>query len=80
MKCYSMLQNAKVTAFTVSELLREKQQGGSDNPPPRFGLNLKNKQSFLEILMAGMNFTGISAIQSNGDHIVNFFHQFLHCI
>ena len=27
-KCYWMLQNARVTAFTVSELLREKQQGG----------------------------------------------------
>ena len=27
MKCYWMLQNAKVTAFTVSELLRENQQG-----------------------------------------------------
>ena len=28
MKCYQMLQNARVTAFTVSELLRENQQGG----------------------------------------------------
>ena len=27
MKCYYMLQNAKITAFTVSELLREIQQG-----------------------------------------------------
>ena len=27
MKCYKMLQNAKVTAFTVSELLRENKQG-----------------------------------------------------
>ena len=26
-KCYWMLQNARVTAFTVSELLRENQQG-----------------------------------------------------
>ena len=27
-KCYWFLQNARVTAFTVSELLRENQQGG----------------------------------------------------
>ena len=27
-KCYWMLQNARVTAFTVSELLREYQKGG----------------------------------------------------
>ena len=35
---YSMLQNAKVTAFTVSELLKENQQGGINYPPPRLGL------------------------------------------
>ena len=29
-----MLQNARVTAFTVSKLLRENQQGGSKLPPP----------------------------------------------
>ena len=28
MKCYSMLQNVRVTALTVSELLRENQQAG----------------------------------------------------
>ena len=28
LKCYWMLQNARVTAFTISELLRENQQGG----------------------------------------------------
>ena len=35
-----MLQNAKVTAFTVSELLRENQQRGGKIPPspPRLGL------------------------------------------
>ena len=27
-KCYWMLQNARVTAFTISELLRENQKGG----------------------------------------------------
>ena len=27
MKCYGMLQNVRVTPFTVSELLRENQQG-----------------------------------------------------
>ena len=40
MKSYWMLQHARVSAFTVSELLRENQQGGL--PPPRLGLrNLK---------------------------------------
>ena len=39
MKCYKMLQNAKVTPFTVSELLRENQQRGGESkitsfPPP----------------------------------------------
>ena len=37
-----MLQNASVTAFTVSKLLREKQQEGRvklpPTPPPRLGL------------------------------------------
>ena len=33
-KCYWMLQNDRVTAFTVSELLREIQQGGVKLPPP----------------------------------------------
>ena len=49
MKSYSMLQNSRVTAFTVSELLRENQQDGGRGggvklplppqpPPPRLGL------------------------------------------
>ena len=29
-----MLQNARVAAFIVSELLRENQQGGKITPPP----------------------------------------------
>ena len=33
-KCYCMLQNLRVTAFTVSELLRENKQGGKITPPP----------------------------------------------
>ena len=33
-----MLQNAKVTVFTVSELLRENQLGGKITPPPRLVL------------------------------------------
>ena len=39
-----MLQNAYVTAFTISELLRENQQeeGGGDYPlPPNFQLRVK---------------------------------------
>ena len=38
-KCYWMLQNARLTAFTVSELLRENQQGVKF-PPQR--IRLKN--------------------------------------
>ena len=41
-KCYWMLQNSKVTTFTVSELLKENQQGGGGKlpltPSPRIGL------------------------------------------
>ena len=38
-----MLKYARVTTFTVSELLRENQQGGkiTHPPPPRLGLNLR---------------------------------------
>ena len=36
-----MLQNARVTAFTFSELLMENQQGGGLNyPPPRLELDI----------------------------------------
>ena len=34
MKCYWILQSARVTAFTASELLRENQQGGGLKLPP----------------------------------------------
>ena len=41
-KCYWILQNIRVTAFTVSELLRENQQEGGEvtHPPPRLGLKV----------------------------------------
>ena len=43
-KSYWILQNARVTAFTISELLRENQKGGwkggITSSPPRLGLNL----------------------------------------
>ena len=45
-----MLQNTRVTAFTVSELLRKNQQGGKKGVggkitphPPRLGLNHINQ-------------------------------------
>ena len=38
-----MLQNARVTASTVSELLWENQHGGKTTPPPRPRLGLKSK-------------------------------------
>ena len=34
MKCYWMLQNDRATAFTISELLRENQQGVKSPPLP----------------------------------------------
>ena len=40
-ECYWMLQNSRVTTFTVFELLRESQLGGGvkiTTPPPRLGL------------------------------------------
>ena len=44
-ECYWMLQNSRVTAFTVFELLRENQLGGGYSYPcpipPRLGLNRK---------------------------------------
>ena len=43
-KCYWMLQNARVTAFTVSELWRENQHGGlspPSPPPPPLRLRLR---------------------------------------
>ena len=42
-----MLQNARVTAFNVSELLKENQQGGGSKippPPPRLGLKAHKYQ------------------------------------
>ena len=49
-KCYWMLQNARVTAFTVSELLREYQKGGGrggDKITHRLGLSLLTVIRFL---------------------------------
>ena len=42
-ECYEMLQNFRVTAFTVFELLRESQLGVVKLPPPpqpRLGLSV----------------------------------------
>ena len=47
-KCYWMLQNARVTAFTVSELLRESQEVKLPLPTHRLGLK---KQSFLKYIL-----------------------------
>ena len=42
MKCYYMLQNVRVTAFTLSELLKENQQEGKiTQPAAPPGLGLK---------------------------------------
>ena len=46
-KCYCKLQNARITAFTVSELLRKNQQGGGGDkittPLPPTEIRFKNK-------------------------------------
>ena len=49
-KCYWMLQNGSVTAFTVSELLRKTNSGGKITPsPPRLGLRPEvRKKMFLQ--------------------------------
>ena len=55
-KCYQMLQNARVAAFTVFELLRESEQGLAGRgvkllPQPRLGLKREHNTSvFLWIL------------------------------
>ena len=48
-KCYWILQNPRVTTLTVSELLRENQQGGKiTSHPPRLGLrNIQRTMSML---------------------------------
>ena len=52
MKCYKILQNAKVTPFTVSELLRENQQRGGESkitssPPPPTHTQVRVKDKYL---------------------------------
>ena len=51
------MQNARVTAFTISELLRENQQGGGGGKitplPPRLGLS---------------SIYGVTVMQANSDH------------
>ena len=47
MKYYWLLQNARVTSFTVFELLRENQQGEVKLPsPPRLGLKIWKQARF----------------------------------
>ena len=36
-----MLQNARITAFTVSEFLREDQKGGVRSPPPPLSTQIR---------------------------------------
>ena len=44
-----MLQNVGVTAFTISELLRENQQGGGKIPPSTPSQIRANQESSIEI-------------------------------
>ena len=43
MKCYGILQNDRVTAFTVSELLRENQHGGKITTPSPSPIKIRVK-------------------------------------
>ena len=51
-KCYWILQNARVKASTVYELLRETQQGGvvKLTPPPRLGLKPYSKKENIQMM------------------------------
>ena len=55
MKRYWMLQNARVTAFTVSELLREKKQEVKLPPPPP-SLELRRFSRFFQSSTVSQNF------------------------
>ena len=52
MKCYWMLQNAKFTAFTVSELLWGNQQGGKITPPPPTQTRVKKSFKSIDVDLA----------------------------
>ena len=45
-ECYWMLQNSRITAFTVFELLRENQLGGLNYPPFPTQINAKTRKYF----------------------------------
>ena len=54
-----MLQNSRVTVFTVSELLGESQQGGGvkmTRSPPKFGLNSASFTLFVIVYVFTFNF------------------------
>ena len=55
-----MLQNSRVTVFTVSELLGESQQGGEGvkmtRSPPKFGLNSASFTLFVIVYVFTFNF------------------------
>ena len=60
MKCYRMLQNARITASTFSELLRENQEegggggggGGGQLPPPPDYYDVYLESPFFRFLAA----------------------------
>ena len=51
-----MPQNARVTTVTVSELLKENQQGGNKtNPTPRLGLMIRIFRALSKFLLYGFH-------------------------
>ena len=56
-----MLQNARVTAFTVSELLRKNQQGGRGGELPPIQIRFKTLKKHRKA--TGLDFTSLKVIK-----------------
>ena len=52
------MQNGRVAAFTVSELLRENQQGVKLRPPPKLGLKIEELRRYMHRKRVGLIVTG----------------------
>ena len=64
-ECYWMLQNSRVTGFTVFELLRENQLGSKITPsplPPTLGLNPENPAKLGSLIFS---YVGLSWVLKN---------------
>ena len=64
MRCYWMLQNARVAVFAVSELLRENQQGGGKITP-----HPQNRVKYLNALQSYCWFTLVILFENDSSNI-----------